>query len=60
MQEISDYQMKTIKGGVTLACGLWWTMWGAVAGVAIIGGGPIGWFGAGVALYGALSDNSPC
>jgi hypothetical protein len=60
MQELSSPEMQAINGGMTLACGLWWTMWGTVAGVAIIGGGPVGWFGAGLALYGALSDESPC
>jgi len=60
MREISEERMQKIHGGVTLACGLWWTMWGTVAGVAIIGSGPIGWFGTGLALYGALSEGSPC
>ena len=60
MQALKEEQMHAIKGGMTLACGLWWTMWGTVAGAAIIGAGPIGWFGTGLALYGALSDQSPC
>ncbi len=60
MQEMSEVQMQTIVGGQTLACGLWWTMWGTVAAVAIIGAGPIGWFGVGLSVYGALSDKSPC
>jgi hypothetical protein len=60
MQELTDVQLQAVDGGMTLACGLWWTMWGTVAGVAIIGAGPIGWFGTGLALYGALSDGGPC
>jgi hypothetical protein len=60
MEELNTEQLQKICGGEKLACAMWWIMWGTVAGAAIIGGGPIGAFGVGLALRGALSDNSPC
>jgi hypothetical protein len=60
MSELSVEKMQEIQGGQALACALWWTMWGTVAGTALIGGGPIGWFSAGLVLSAALSENSPC
>jgi hypothetical protein len=60
MTELTVKQMKEICGGKDLACELWWLEWAAVAGVSLIGGGPIGLFGVGLALAGALSDESPC
>jgi len=60
MKELTNEQLAQIYAGDKLACGMWWLMWGTVAGVAIIGGGPIGYLGVAVALRGALSDQSPC
>jgi len=60
MKEMSAEKLLQIHGGEKLACAMWWIMWGTVAGAAIIGGGPVGVFGVGLALRGALSDSSPC
>ena len=60
MKELTKEQLEQINGGDKLACSMWWLMWSTVAGAAIIGGGPIGYFGVALALRGALSDQSPC
>jgi bacteriocin-like protein len=60
MKELTRDELESVSGGDKLACGMWWLMWGTVAGAAIIGGGPIGYFGVALSLRGALSDYSPC
>ena len=60
MKEMTKEQLVQFCGGDKLACGMWWIMWGTVAGAAIIGGGPLGYLGVAIAIRGALSDNSPC